>query len=188
MRSRNRNNFENYGNVYFITSTVVGFIRIFDITHLPEVLINAFKFYQSRGGFKIMAYVIMPNHFHLVIKVNDSKTISDCIGNLKRYMAKQIISTLENLNRNDIIELLVGAAKNEPTKDSKVWKYRFDCLTIISEDTLRQKIEYIHNNPVRAQITDEPMNWKYSSAANYLGLADTILDVDTEWSSINFGG
>jgi putative transposase len=45
---------------------------------------------------------------------------------------------------------------------------------------MRQKIEYIHQNPVRRGLVDEPIQWAYSSAANYAGLPG-LLDVEKVW-------
>jgi hypothetical protein len=62
-----------------------------------------------------------------------------------------------------------------------LWKDRFDDLVIDSEQTLRVKIEYIHNNPVRAGLASNPEDWKYSSARNYLSDDHSILPVATDW-------
>lgn len=63
---------------------------------------------------------------------------------------------------------------------------RFDCFVIDSLDTLRQKIDYIHANPVRKGLVDDPAHWPYSSAAAYAGSKSPIIPVDTEWQSIGF--
>ena len=66
-------------------------------------------------------------------------------------------------------------------------EYRFDSFVITNEDTLRQKIEYIHNNPVRAGLVREATEWLYSSAVNYAGLSDVLIPVDIEWKCLDYG-
>ena len=61
------------------------------------------------------------------------------------------------------------AESRESGKGTAVGKPRFDSLVIISESTLRQKIEYTHTNPVRKRLVREPWHWHYSSAAAYAG-------------------
>ena len=184
MRSRKRNIYESTGNLYFVTSTVVGFVQLFQIKELADILINNLAFYQNRGDFTILAYVIMPNHFHLILKVSKKTTISKVIGNLKRITSRQISKKLLELNRNDLIQRLKDKAKEEPTNDSKIWKYRFDCLVINNLETLKQKIKYIHNNPVKKQFVENPVEWKFSSALNYAGNAECLMDIDTEWKCL----
>jgi len=45
---------------------------------------------------------------------------------------------------------------------------------------MRQKLEYMHNNPIRRGYVDEPVHWRYSSARNYNGLPG-LLEVITDW-------
>ena len=51
---------------------------------------------------------------------------------------------------------------------------------IQNEDMMRQKVEYIHQNPVNRGYIDRPEQWRYSSARNYLGL-EGLLEVHTQW-------
>ncbi len=184
MRSRQRNIYESTGDVFFVTSTVVGHTKIFELEVLCNILIDNLKFYQNRGDFRIIAFVIMPNHFHLILKVSKKTTISKVIGNFKRITSRQISEKLIEINRNDIIKTLKEKSLEEPTNDSKVWKYRFDCLVINSIETLNQKIEYIYYNPVKKKIVSNAEDWKYSSAGNYLNKSDCLIDVDTEWKCL----
>jgi len=75
----------------------------------------------------------------------------------------------------------------EPTKDSKVWEYRFDSFVITNENTLHQKIDYIHNNPVKVGLVSEPTQWRYSSARNYAGFDKLLVPVDVEWRCLDYG-
>ena len=51
---------------------------------------------------------------------------------------------------------------------------------IQGDEMMRQKIAYIHNNPVTRGYVDEPEHWRYSSARNYAGI-EGLFDVCTEW-------
>jgi hypothetical protein len=51
---------------------------------------------------------------------------------------------------------------------------------ILGEEMMRNKIEYIHQNPVKRGFVDEPWHWRYSSARNYQGM-DGLIDVDMDW-------
>lgn len=128
----------------------------------------------------------MPDHFHLILKRPPDLSLSEIVGNLKRFTSRRIKVVLGDLHMFSILTQLRSAAQNEPAEDTAVWKPRFDSLVITSVNTLRQKIEYIHYNPVRKGLVKEPEAWKYSSAKNYVGKEGMLLPVDTEWRSIDF--
>lgn len=186
MRSRDRQNYEANGDVYFITSTVAGFVNIFEREELCRIFVDCVDFCQKRGDFILIAWVLMPNHFHLVMKVSGTADVSKVIGNIKRFTSRKIGEKLAELSLADLAACLSRAAEQEPSQDSSVWKPRFDSLVLTNEDTLRQKIEYIHFNPVRKGLVSEASQWPYSSASAYDGLGDQLLAVDTEWQCLGY--
>jgi REP element-mobilizing transposase RayT len=188
MRSRDRNTYDTVSEVHFVTSTVAGFVPLFTHEETCQVFVDCLRFYQSRGDFTLLAWVLMPNHFHLVLKRSPAKFISDIIGNLKRFTSRQVRETLARMQMNDVLAKLREAALQEPASDTALWKHRFDSLVITSPDTLRQKTEYIHHNPVRKGLVGAPALWKYSSSSNYQGGNLAGLEVDVEWICIGYGG
>jgi REP element-mobilizing transposase RayT len=128
----------------------------------------------------------MPNHFHLIIKTNDGKSISNCVGNIKRITSRHITSYLKSNNKAQLLDMLKQKAKIEPSLDSRIWKPRFDCMVIVKEEILIQKIEYSHFNPVKAGLVKDILDWPYSSARNYAERADVLLDVDSQWKCLGY--
>lgn len=186
MRSRNRKDFETHGDVYFITSTVVGFINVFDYTPASDIFVECLRFCQARRDFTLLAWVLMPNHFHLVTKRAENKSISEIIGNLKRYTARQIGRLCEDREMRQVLDRVRQAGSCEPGKGTAIWKPRFDSLVIISGDTLRQKIKYTHANPARKHLVQEPWQWHYSSAAAYMGMDGIDVPVDADWRCLGY--
>jgi len=186
MRDRNRRDFEAYGEVFFITSTVAGFINVFNDKRACDIFADCLKFYQEREDLILLAWVLMPNHFHLIAKCGIGKNISSVIGNIKRYTARQIGQYLADSGMTHFLDLIGLAAQKEPGKGTALWKPRFDSFVITSEDTLRQKMNYIHDNPVRRGFVDEPWQWRYSSASDYAGKSGIGLPVDSAWHCIGY--
>jgi len=180
MRSRNRQNYEACGNIFFVTSTIVGFHNLFSIDKICDIFISKLKFYIERGDFVLLAYVLMPNHIHIILKPNNEIPISKIIGSLKRITSREISDFLGQANMTGLANKIKISATHEP-QASRIWKPRFDCFVINSEKTLVQKIEYIHANPVKAGFVDKAEDWKYSSAADYCGRRISLIDTDTEW-------
>jgi REP element-mobilizing transposase RayT len=187
MRSRQRQVYEIYSNLYFVTSTIVGFANLFDIDECRNILLKSFKFCQSRGDFTIIGYVIMPNHFHLIAHVGQGYSISKIVGNIKRFTSHEIVKYLQGTSDRKLLETLALFAADEPSADCRVWKPRFDCLTITDVDILRQKLEYIHHNPVRRGLAPDPLRYRHSSARNYSRLGEIEIRVDVDWRSLEHG-
>lgn len=186
MRSRNRQHYEKYGDLFFVTSTIVGFIELFDSKPICEIFTNALRFYQARGDMTIIGYIIMRNHFHMIVKTKAECSISRLIGNIKKYTSHQIVDHLERTQQTDLLRRLNKAALQEPTDDCRIWRPRFDCLVLTNEDTIRQKLDYIHYNPVRRNLVDDPTKWPNSSARNYAGYTEVNLQVDTHWQCLGY--
>ncbi len=186
MRSRNRDVYDVHGGLHFVTSTVVGFIPVFEVSQARDVFVDCLRFGQERGDYRLIAWVVMPNHFHLILNRNQEKSISLIIGNLKRYTSRNIRDQLIRLGLHGLIERLRNAAETEPSPDAVLWKPRFDSLVLINEETIRQKIEYIHFNPVRAGLCLSAEEWQYSSARAYAGSGDQLVDLDVGWLSLGY--
>ena len=91
----------------------------------------------------------------------------------KKYTSKQVIATLPQINESRRDWLLRAFARAaEPlkrVKQYKVWQDGNHPVEIFSNRFLDQKLHYIHNNPVVAEIVDEPEDYLYSSARDYIG-------------------
>lgn len=129
---------------------------------------------------KIHAYIIMPNHIHILIFISDlSPDISKLIQNAKRFMAYEIIGILKEDKKTDILEIFAKKAKVKKRAKHKVFEDRFDSKIIESKKLFLEKIDYIHNNPCKekwnlVRLSEE---YKYSSASNYI-LGKGIYEID----------
>ena len=86
---------------YFVTSSIVNWIPIFSNEKHSEILINTIKHCQQYKSLILYAYVIMPDHFHMIISNED---ISKLMQSLKKFSAKEIISSLNEEKNERILE------------------------------------------------------------------------------------
>lgn len=176
---------------FFVTTTVVDFIPVFEDANACDLLIHNIKHYQKRYQFSILAYVIMPSHFHWIVKVNpEFGTISDVMRDIKKYSAWDIMEYLENgvpllceKNSEYLANFKIAAAGYKNQK-KKFWMLRFDDEVIRNEKMFWIKLHYIHNNPVEAGLVDKPVDYKYSSARNYVYRDHSVIEVDTLYAGI----
>lgn len=114
----------------------------------------------------LYAFVILDNHFHLVAAAPD---LPGAITSLKMFTAKEIIALLQSEPKGWLLNQLAYYKKRcQVNSDYQVWQEGCHPQLIMSEEMLVQKIEYIHNNPVKRGLVDLPEHWRYSSARNYV--------------------
>jgi len=160
---------------HFLTCTVVNWMPLFGKVELAQIVLDSLNFMQRQQRLALYGYVIMENHLHLIAS---AANLSKEIGNFKSFTARAIIDLLERNNANYILNQLKFYKLQHKTDQSyQVWQEGFHPQAILSEEMLRQKLDYIHNNPIRRGYVDEPDHWRYSSYRNYMGLPG-LLSVD----------
>lgn len=163
MKSKYR--FIDADGIYFVTSTVVEWLPVFTTSKYCNIIIDSLKFCQQNQGLKLFAFVILDNHFHLVATAEEFSKVNT---SLKKYTARKIIDGLKYDNKNWLLtELAFYKKKYKIKSDYQVWQEGSHPQLIFSDGMLIQKIEYIHNNPVKRGLVDRPEHWRYSSARNY---------------------
>jgi putative transposase len=156
-------------NSYFITTTVVEWQNILNSVSILESIIKSLKYCIAQKGLHLHAYVLMPNHAHYIVSLETSKKLSDVIRDFNRFTSRRITEELEETGRIDSLEIFHKAALEEGRGNRyKVWQDGFHPIAIESSDFFRQKIEYLHDNPVRKGFIERPEEWIYSSARNYI--------------------
>ena len=161
---------------YFVTLTVVGKIPIFTNPKYFDIIIENFNYYRKTQGLKIYHYVIMDNHIHLIVSHPDN--ISQVLRKFKSYTAKMIIDAIKKDEREWILFLLKYFKKEYKQYSTyQLWEEGSHPQIIESVKVLQQKIEYIHNNPVKRGLVRRPEDWVYSSAGNVEEL-ESVFKVD----------
>jgi len=126
----------------------------------------------SGGVIKIYAYVILEDHLHLIAQSDD---IAKDIARFKSFTARAIIDYLKTKNVKTILEQLSFYKKaHKVDREFQLWQEGFQPKLIQSEQMMIDRINYIHNNPVKRGYIDEAQHWRYSSARDYEGINGLI--------------
>ena len=157
---------------YYITFTCFKWLNLFEITSMHD---HIYRWYEILNKFDVYncGYVIMPNHLHLIAyTANSEKAINNIIGTGKRFMAYEIIDRLEMLGRKDLLKLMsdsVNPSERQRNKKHEVFEDSMDCKELITEKFIRQKLNYIHKNPVSGKwkLVEHYLDYKFSSARFY---------------------
>ncbi|MBI3194188.1 MAG: transposase [Ignavibacteriae bacterium] len=163
---------------YFLTCTVVNWLCLFSKPEIVEIVTGSLRFLQEHHRLELYAYVIMEHHLHLIAS---SDNLSNEIGDFKSYTARSIIEYLKKEHSTFFLqELERNKLPHKKDRTFQLWQEGSHPEMIRDEIMMRQKIEYIHNNPIKCGYVDEQIHWRYSSARNYAGMTG-ILEVVTEW-------
>jgi REP element-mobilizing transposase RayT len=164
--------------LYYVTFQVVRWIDIFTRRIYRDIVIESLAFCQKHKGLEIFAYVIMSNHIHILMR--SLNNLSNTIHDFKSYTAKKILETIQTgkeSRRDWMLNLFEFSAKqHKRNEDHQFWTHENHAELIYSEKFVGQKVNYIHENPVRSGIVTKAEDYLYSSARNYAEL-ENVLDV-----------
>ena len=168
---------------YFLTFTVVGWVDLFTRKKCRQILIDSLKYCQINKGLILYSYIIMSNHMHLIAAAREETSgLSGIIRDFKRATSKEILIWIRDNpkeRRRDWLDLVFKyhGKLNKNNNIHQVWKQNNKPMICMHPLFTLQKLNYIHNNPVKAGIVDHPEDYIYSSARNYALRDDVVLDV-----------
>ena len=162
---------------HFVTCTVLHWIPVFTRPDTVDIVLESLR-YLMKDGLKVYAYVILENHLHLVAQSED---LGRDIARFKSFTAKHLIQYLTEKNVQRVLEQLAFYKKaHKDDRTYQLWQEGCHPEWIQSDEMMRQKIEYIHLNPVKRGYVDKAEHWRYSSARNYAGQGG-LLDINVKW-------
>jgi REP element-mobilizing transposase RayT len=163
---------------YFITITTVGWVDIFTRVNQKYVIINALQHCQRNKGLEIYAYCIMSSHIHLLCKATNGFILSDVMRDFKKFTSKRIVQTIidEPESRREWLLAHFQKACEHLKREQhyKVWQDGYHAEIVESNWFIKQKVNYIHNNPVQDKIVTLPEDYYFSSARNYARLENEL--------------
>jgi len=166
--------------LYFLTITVVDWVDVFSRPIYKHIIVDSLNYCQLEKGLEIYAWVLMSNHLHMIAGAADGFVLSDIVRDFKKYTSKAIVKAVQEENESRkkwMLNRFEYAGRNDSKiKDFKFWQDGNNAQEIYLYDYFMQKLNYIHQNPVRAELVEEPHHYLYSSARNYAG-EKGLLDV-----------
>jgi REP element-mobilizing transposase RayT len=163
---------------YFVTITTVGWLDVFTRLRQKYVIINALEYCQKHKGLEIYAYCIMSSHIHILCKVEGDDLLSNVIKDFKTFTSKKIIETIVEYpesRREWLLDYFRKSCEHlKRNQTYKVWQNGYHAEKTYSNKFIKQKINYIHNNPVVDKIVAYPEDYIFSSARNYAELENEL--------------
>ena len=169
-------------HLHYLTASTYRRARLFDSERFRRHFVQTLQQLRARLDFKILGYVLMPEHFHLLIWPSQRADPSQIIQSLKERTA---IFILQNLRQNlqfPWCRRMLARLTLPPTVHYhgpyRVWQRRFYDLNVWSEKKRLEKLNYMHGNPVKRGLVSSPDQWPWSSFRFYYLEDSSLLTMD----------
>lgn len=166
---------------YYFTFQVVGWADVFSRQMYRDIVIDSFKYCRLNKEMELNAYVIMTNHVHVIMSSKTGK-LSGLVRDFKKHTSKQILSQISNNSaesRKEWLEMVFKyhAKFNKRAGEKQLWTHENHAVELSTNDMIDTRIDYIHENPVKAGWVERPEYYLYSSARNYLEM-ECLIEID----------
>jgi putative transposase len=172
----------NQAAIHFITFAVVQWVDVFTRQLYRDIVVDSIKYCQTEKGLLLHSWCIMSNHLHLIASA-EKHDLSAVLRDFKTFTSKKIISAITDNPKESRKEWMLpvfvrqGEA-NSRNKQYQFWQQDNHPQELYSPAFMVQKMDYIHNNPVKAGIVERPEHYLYSSARDYYyGRKCGLLDI-----------
>ncbi len=158
--------------IHYLTFQVIKWVDIFTRKVYRDIVIDSLRFCQDHKGLEIFAFVIMSNHVNLLVRSSIGK-LSDTVKECKSFTARKILDTIQEepeSRKEWMLNLFEFSAKQHKRNEQhQFWTHENHAEIIFSNKFFDQKLNYIHDNPVRAGIVENAEDYLYSSARAFAG-------------------
>jgi REP element-mobilizing transposase RayT len=134
-------------HLYFITGSLVGWRPLFAQPEFAALMLDSLAWHRQHQRWTLYAYVIMPTHFHLIIKPSGGQTITTNLQSFGSFTAHAILKHLRAGPQQAELRYFATHRQADATEKHQVWQ-PLQAKNIYSPEFLREKVEYIHNNPI----------------------------------------
>ena len=159
---------KDYETKYFLTLTLLEWLNIFTMECYFKVLTSSLNYCIDNKGLIINGYVFMTNHIHLLVDTQENISLINIIRDFKRHTTKKIMELVYKDNRKYILWYTQNSFRKKSKNNQQIWRVSNWPVTVESDWFFEQKLNYIHYNPVARGFIEDPIEWKYSSAKDYL--------------------
>ena len=150
-------------------------LPVFTRPETVQKILDCWQYQRQNQGLKRYAYVILENHLHFVAQ---AEQLDKCVAGFKSYTARQILDFLQQQKVTSLLKRFYFSKRaHKKDRQYQFWQEGTHAEMILDENMMRQKLDYIHANPVKRGYVARAEHWRYSSAANYFE-GEGLLELD----------
>ena len=152
--------------VHYLTSVTHDRLPVFQTARLKELVCKALNEARTSAKFLVFAYVVMPDHIHMLI--GSERKPSEVLRYVNGITSRRLINFLKEKGFESSLQKLKRGDGPRQHKYS-LWDHHPNLKLVTTENGLKEKANYIHNNPVRAGLVERAEDYRWSSIRYWLG-------------------
>jgi putative transposase len=161
------------GHLHFLTFSCYRRLPFLRTQRARNLFVSELARVRREYGFPLVGYVVMPNHVHLLIGEPTKGTPSTVLKMLKQRVSRK----LRKRGKNSGAQLLFPfCAEGEEARS--FWQARFYDFNVYSRGKMKEKLHYMHANPVIRHLVKHPKDWPWSSWSRYWKDEEGLIEID----------
>jgi len=152
--------FQNTGQSHFVTFSCYHRRPLLTAASSRQLFESALERVRRKFGLRVYAYVVMPEHIHLLVSEPERGALADALKSLKQGIARRLIADAGHF-----------------------WQKRYYDFNIRNHPQFVEKTRYIHRNPVKRGLCERPEDWQWSSFRHYATGVEGRVQIESEWAA-----
>ena len=170
------------GHLQFITTSTYRRSPLFTCQRFCWTFVDTLRQVRQETGPLLLGWVLMPEHFHLLIKPEPAAATVRFMRELKKRSAQQIIAALARNQHHPHCCALLDRLRLPPTvhdgSSYRLGQRRYVPFNVFTEKKRIEKLNYMHNNPAKRRLVSSPHQWPWSSFRFYYLNDSSVLTMD----------
>ena len=170
------------GELQFLTGSTYRRVPVSLSDRFPRCFVERLEEVRRELNFLLVGWVLMPEHFHLLLRPEPAETTPLIMKELKEESAKRTLRTLRANAQHPWCRKMLASFRLPSTVHDeshyRLWQRRFYPFNVFSEKKFQEKLDYMHNNPVERRLVSSPNEWPWSSWRFYYWEDASILRMD----------
>ncbi len=172
----------NQFGLYFVTCTVANWVDLFTRPEYRNIILDSWRYGKKYKGLELHAWSVMSNYFQIIYKSKEGKP-KELIQDIKAWAAPRLhqalLSSPHETRRGWILqELELSRKYYEDTQSIQLWKNPTFHFELQNAKMVQQKLDFIHQGPVKARIVQQAELYRYSSARDYITGMPGLIEID----------
>ena len=153
--------YQDTGDLHFVTFSCYHRLPLFDAYHAHELFERALEQARISYDFAVFAYVLMPEHVHLLLSEPVRGSVATVLKAIKQSVARKVMRRGEHF-----------------------WQQRYYDFNVRTPQKKIEKVRYIHRNPVKRGLVEKPEDWPWSSFRHYATGEEGTIEIESRWTAI----
>jgi putative transposase len=173
--------YQHTGDLHFITFSCYRRVSLLGSGPARDTFVVTLERVRRWYGFYLIGFVVMPEHVHLLLSEPERGNLAVVL-----QMLKQIVSQKLNERREKPGAPSFSRSVREggaPRSHLPFWQPRYYDFNVWSESKLAEKLDYMHQNPVKRGLVTRPEDWIWSSARHYATGEECGVEIESHWTA-----